>query len=209
MTGRRETERQSLTRRCREVLYTTPLGGIVTGSDHEFMLRLVERHRRAGDKVGCGVAAFIVRENQWRKRGFRIIRTDGSETDFSFLKCISHPSHAGEVRGAMRRAVADQVIGFRRPVGRTTCPVTGVRLEAGEGHVDHAPPAFLELADAFAAGRGGYDAIRLRVADAHMGPELADEAFAASWRAYHRAHARLRVVSAMANLSVLRAGGRR
>ena len=108
----------------------------------------------------------------------------------------------------MRRAVADQVIAFKRAAGAygpLVCEVTGELLTWDGAHVDHAPPVFLTLADQWAALAGGYRAIHLSPAkDGEIGRTLADPG---PWQAFHQEHAHLRIVSRLTNLSLLRIRG--
>lgn len=108
----------------------------------------------------------------------------------------------------MRRAVADQVITFKRAAvaqGPLVCAVTGESLTWDGAHVDHAPPVFLTLADQWAALVGGYPAILLSPAkDGEIGRTLLDPE---PWQAFHQEHAHLRMVSRLTNLSLLRIRG--
>ena len=49
---------------------------------------LLERHNEYRDKVGPGVDHFEVMMTDYGTPCFRIVRTDGSGTDFSFGHCI-------------------------------------------------------------------------------------------------------------------------
>jgi hypothetical protein len=105
----------------------------------------------------------------------------------------------------MRRAVADQIITFKRAAaaeGPLICAVTGDLLTWDGAHVDHAPPVFLTLADSWADRVGGYSAIHLSPAkDGEIGRSLVDPE---AWQAFHRENASLRIVSRLTNLSLLR-----
>ena len=52
---------------------------------------LVKRHDEAGEKVGSGIAHFVVAnapEPYTTQRCFWIVRSDGSRTDFSYQHCL-------------------------------------------------------------------------------------------------------------------------
>jgi hypothetical protein len=140
-------------------------------------------------------------------RCFVVHRVDGSSTDFSFYSCITAPDSTALARKAMRRAIADQVTEFKRASaarGPLVCAVTGQALSWDNAHVDHAPSVFAALADDWAARVGGYPAIRLTpAADGQMGRTLTP-GDAEAWADFHRANAQLRIVSRLANLSLLR-----
>lgn len=192
----------------REVLYRYSPGETVSRpEDQEFLADLILNHPDPASKIGVGIARFEVRDN-WGTHGFWVIRTDGSETDFSFVKCLHPPTKQQTVHVALRRAVMDQMMQFREAAlrnGPAVCPVTGQPIDDSSAHVDHYDPTFFELADSYVAARGGYNAFRvLETADGVFGRRLADPVAAAAWQEYHRANAKLRLVSKKANLSLLR-----
>ena len=51
---------------------------------------LIMRHPSKDEKIGSGIDAIYVRQNPMfpTQRSFWIRRTDGTETDFSYLRCI-------------------------------------------------------------------------------------------------------------------------
>jgi hypothetical protein len=193
--------------RCREIIAATENGELITGDDAEFLLWLLDRHPRAAEKIGRGVAGFTVQDAQLGTRCFVVRRVDGSSTDFSFYSCITAPDVTVLARKAMRRAVADQVSEFKQASaarGPLICAVTGQVLSWDNAHVDHAPRVFAALADDWAKRVGGYPAIRLApAADDQLGRTLM-QVDAEAWADFHRANAHLRIVSRLANLSLLR-----
>lgn len=151
---------------CQTVIAATPDGTAVGDPVVNAFLRgLLDRHPCAGEKKGCGVAYFTAEtERTYGTRHFAVHRLDGTETDFSWQVCVSPPSHKDECRKAMRAAVADQVIAFRRtaftqqPV--QLCALCGTHLSR-QAEIDHAAPSFRELAEQYAAAVGGWDRITL------------------------------------------------
>ncbi len=145
--------------RCREIIGTLENGESVRSDDAEFLLWLLDRHPRAAEKIGQGVAGFTVQSAVMGTRCFVVHRVDGSSTDFSFHSCITAPDSIALVRRAMRRAISDQTNEFKRASaarGPLVCAVTGQMLSWNDAHVDHAPPVFVVLADDWAARAGGY-----------------------------------------------------
>lgn len=197
---------------CQAVLYKYPPGSVVTDpEDEKFLLDLLQLHPNKDTKIGCGVARFEVRpsEKQSRQRTLWLVRTDGSETDFSFVKCLTPPTHARLVRAALREAIVPQINEFVRNAytsgGQVQCPLTRADLsDRKQAHVDHHKPTFDELAQAFAEAEGGWEAISVTSSDGMTGHRLADAHQAQAWDEYHRANASLRLVSIQANLSLLR-----
>lgn len=191
--------------RCRTILYGHQIGETVKGADHDFLVELLGRHPTAAEKIGSGIARFEVRINpRFHKFCFWLIRTDGSSTDFSFMRCLNGaPSHRSLARSAMRAEILPQIHSFKLAGLQTgtRCSVSGEALNEN-CHVDHHEPSFEELADRFAETEGGYDAIQLTPSlDGHVGRRLADPFLAVRWEDFHREHAHLRLVTAHINLT--------
>jgi hypothetical protein len=185
----------------------------IAGEDRAFVEALIRRHPRAEKIIDCGIAHICVQRVPFQEhlQRFVVIRTDGSWRDFSWRKCLHPTSALDDVRRICRRLVADQVAGFARAFwrehpGGARCPVLGVPITPKTSHVDHAPPLFHELVQAWLdAERLVPDDIEIAYKTGYQGcSEFADPLLAERWREFHRAHARLRVVSAQANLSTLR-----
>src|SRR5271155_1241951 len=64
-------------------------GERVTEADSLDLVSLMERHPEWVAKVGRGVSHFEVMLTDQNTKCFRIVRTDGSGTDFSYRRCIS------------------------------------------------------------------------------------------------------------------------
>ncbi|MDH2429680.1 DCL family protein [Sphaerisporangium sp. TRM90804] len=199
---------------CRDVLYHYPAGARVHDPTHErFLIDLLQLHPDTERKVGSGIDHFEIRANPLypNQVSFFIVRTDGSETEFSFTKCLTPPTQRHLVLNAMRQAVGPQVIAFLHATFRdgdeVRCAVTGAILNGPDGaHVDHYDPEFLVLATDYVLAHGGWDAFELFSTDGAVGPSFADVKQAEAWVDHHRMPASLRVVSIRANLSLLRRG---
>jgi len=203
-------------RRVRDILAryaTTQAMERIGGADRAFVEALIARHPRAALIVDCGIAHVCVQRVPFAEhlRRFVVIRRDGSWRDFSWRKCLRPTDALDDVRRICRRLVADQVAGFARAFWRqhphgASCPVLGVRMTPKDAHVDHAPPVFAELVQAWLQEERlePEDIEIVYRADYGGRSEFADPLLAERWREFHRAHARLRVVSAQANLSTLR-----
>lgn len=181
--------------------------------DALLLSELLSIHPEADQKIGVGISGFHVeRDREWGKtRGFFVDRIDGTSTDFSFLTCIDGKNPRNEVHQALRTAVKEQIVEFKRCalLAECVCPVTGVRLGAKNSHVDHQPPktfAWLVqnwMSDAIL----DYESLVLvPSADNQFACRLADAGLRDCWAEYHRENAVLRLVSARANLSDIRRG---
>lgn len=154
------------------------------------------------EKQGPGVAAVRVLPIEYGVYGFWLDWVGGGGTDVSYRKALSSPTHRSEVLDAMRRAVAEQVYGYRRRAfasGPQRCALTGLELTEETCAVDHEAPRFADLAAAWLAtvggdGRVGLMASRVGQAGRSMLPEQER-----CWAAYHLEHARLRLLHRNAN----------
>lgn len=181
--------------------------GTATPADDEFLRDLVAIHPDSKAKIGSGIERF---ETRWNlgNIGFWIIRTDATQTDFSFLKCLYGCGAEDLVRSAMRSAVRDQLAMVRAAAleAGACCPISGEQLTAENCHADHAEPFFIDIADAFASSVGGYGVIGTRALDGAFGRRFADETQEQRWIHFHQSRAQLRAVSKRTNLSTLRRG---
>jgi len=200
------TVREERLARCRAILYGSAFGQPLAGADHDFLAALLALHPDAPRKCGAGVEHFEVRANPRfpGQRTFWLVRRDGSETDWSFMRCLDGTAPVrGLVQQALRAEVVDQVVEFKQRglAAGERCALTGVPLD-DSCHVDHDAPRFEELADAFVARHGGYERMAITASeDGLIGRRLTDAVLTSEWRVFHAARARLRLVTAHANLT--------
>lgn len=199
----------------KEMLGRYKVGDRVSEADFLDLASLLERHPEYAQKVGCGVSHFeVMLDKEHGTKCFRIIRTDGSGTDFSYGWCIkqSAPSRKQEVSQAFRRVVRidlyrrrDQFFAEHKDAdGRVTCAVTKERITLEEGHMDHRPPMTFEvIVTTFLEGRGlSLDQVPLTSGqDEQVSAEITDEALASAFSKYHAKMARLDFVKQKVNLA--------
>ncbi len=189
-------------------------GERLTEEDGLDLVALLERHTEYVDKVGCGVGHFEVMRTEHGTQCFRIVRTDGSGTDFSYIHCISQraPSRKQEVSQGFRRAVKldlyrarDRFFAAHKGAdGLVACAVTSERIGRDQGHMDHCPPMTFEvIVTTFLCGRGlSLDDVPLTTGrDEQVSPEVTDEALRDNFRSYHARVARLDFVISSVNLA--------
>jgi hypothetical protein len=187
----------------RAVLYSYAPGETLSRNHAAFILDLLDLHPESDLKVGCGVKLFTVQRNHpYNSVGFWIQRVDGSVTDFSYISCLSPPTPRKEVLSAMREEIHGQIREYRQASQETHCAITGEPINPDNSHVDHTIP-FIELAEAFSVEDGTpLDDMSINeTADGDVLTRLKDRDLAKRWQDYHREHARLRMVTATANLS--------
>jgi hypothetical protein len=198
---------KAATAHFRTILHRHGAGVRIPEPDATGLCWLLERHPYAAQKVGCGVKYFTTQhEAEYGTLHFVLVRTDDSQTDFSFLHCIKAPTALSDAKQAMRAEVTPDILDakaefFRRNAnadGKVLCPVSNVWIGPEEADADHAPPhLFGPMATMFLAARGiepdaGF-------VDDHgdnlIGPRMRDRALAADWRKYHHRLAAIRVIA--------------
>lgn len=184
-------------------------GAAVIGQDAADLAALLKLHPHYMAKLGCGIAGFTVRLDDFGQQGFELIRTDGSRTDFSYRECISPTSPRTRFRGALRLVVAADIVTARNAYldhnsGRIFCAETGVRLALAEAHLDHRwPLTFEALAEEFGTVHSlvDYGSLLAPHRDGNTGDRLVDPRLAANFRDFHAAVAELDFVSKQVNLA--------
>ncbi len=197
------------------VLSSTPFEQALTGVEFLVLRDLLNWHPDAEQKIGVGIERIEVRRNETHAknaRGFWLVRSDGSETDFSYLKCLQgERSHRIKFLAACRFAVKDHITLYRDEFFRVapvpTCALTGVPITPENSHVDHTPPyTFERITQAFAM-LNGLDmedvSLTLGGMDGVLVPLFSSLTMRDNFVQFHNNHAALRVISAQANLSIV------
>jgi hypothetical protein len=189
-------------------------GDRVAGVDAFDLAALIERHAEYGEKVGVGVNRFEVMTTDQGTQCFRIVRSDGSGTDFSYPHCVRgrSSSRKDEVSRAFRQAIRfdlydarDNFFSEHRDArGLIPCAVSHARIPPEQGHMDHRPPLTFEvIVTTFLEGRGlGYENVPITTgADNQVVPTLTSEGLSNDFRQYHARIARLDFVTSTINLA--------
>jgi hypothetical protein len=187
-------------------------GARVNESDRGYLEELLKRHPEYRAKVGCGVSHFEVMRTEFGSHCFRIVRTDGSGTDFSYRSCIKgrHPSRKAELSEAFRQVVKWDIWYTREaifvkqgdPRNRVPCAVTGELLSRDDGHMDHVPPMTFEvIIETFLAGKSmsPEDVPIATPMDNQVAAKITDEGLCDAFRLFHARVARLNFVKKSVN----------
>jgi len=210
--------KKEVEKHIQHILYSYQVGETVNSEHARFLLALLHNHPSATEKIGCGIQAFEVRQNQrfTTKRGFYLIRLDGTEDDFSFMKCIYPSSPLVLFKAICRRLTGRRMYWIKveyfatheNEEGKIQCPVTGQWISSDQAHVDHMPPyTFERIVTDFIQTQGiQVDQIVLKETEGEndVGQTFADPLLAEKWIAFHDARASFRIVSEWANLSILK-----
>ena len=210
INGEAFDSKTALTNRCREILCRFSPGEQLSADDEMFMRGVLKLHVDAEEKHGAGIKNLWVRPDDWGKQCFEIERVDGTRTDFSFIACVSYGSAESDLKQAMRATIRYQILAFKRDAfgnkTHLTCPVTGETVTQETCHIDHETPGFDVIASLWLQGTG-LDLAQIALSgfgDGEMTKWIVDDDIRERWQTFHLEHAKLRVVSVRANLSVLR-----
>lgn len=195
---------------CKAILNSTEPGVILDRETSAMIFDVLSMHPYADEKIGVGVQAFGVQRNpQYGKKEFVVYRTDGSSTEFSYLKCLKSRTNKADFTQALRQAVAGGIIAFQRQyfkqAANPVCPLTGITLTPQNSHVDHIhPQTFSSLVEGFVRGyKMDINSVELLSGgDNNCIVQLKDKYLEKAWIEYHWRYAQLRVVSARANLAM-------
>lgn len=204
--------KKALQERVREVLWFYRDGDVVDMFDTPFLISLFMRYPNAEQKIGCGISHIMVRRNlvYRQTQGFWIMRVDGSETDISYLECLTETPHHKRFERACRVAIEPSIMGFKQlafalSAGLIACPLTGDILTLTDSHADHiAPKTFKKLLADFVKIHGidiSGVSVNGRGVDGAIQDTLDSTELEKQWIAYHDANADLRIVSRLGNLS--------
>lgn len=199
---------------CKAMLARYRDGEFVNDEDSQFLRTLLERHPEAHDKIGVGVTRFFRKRTSQGTSCFWVERNDGSTSDFSYKSCVNAKGNTleQEFAEACRQAVqsdldAAKLAHFQKhgnAQGKVPCEVTGELVAIYESHLDHQKPMTFEVIvrTFIAANRITIRPDMLSAPrDAQFVTTFVDEKVRQEFREYHNSVARLRIVTARANLS--------
>lgn len=209
--------KKDIERHVRSIIEQHDVGSLLGDDESVFLLDLLQRHHRAAQKIGIGIASIRVDLNtEWKPtKMFTLIRRDGSETDFSYRACIYPRNKTQDFQEACRQAVIADVLQFKRDYylrqadafNRVQCVVSRKFIDWNQAHVDHDQPwPFREIVKAYRIERNiDIDAVDLiGDEDGESQYRFRDAAIVADFQEFHRQRARLRVIGREANLRAKR-----
>lgn len=158
------------------------------------------RHPETLEKIGDGIDHIKVGRVSHNTRCFWIVRTDGSEVDFSVSTAMSgQPSPKACVSAALREEINGQISAYRRDQPETVrCALCNSPTIREEAFVTYLDPTFDEMATQFVNNHGGWEALSEK-AVGPFGRQLVDRDAASDWRVYHHTRARLSLTHPQCN----------
>ncbi|MFD3997151.1 DUF3223 domain-containing protein [Streptomyces sp. NPDC058583] len=125
--------------------------------------------------------------------GFRVIRTDGTHVDFSYLECLKPRTFRQQVLNVMGDEVKQTKTDYfesRRAAGTLHSDSSGQLLDTANTAVSpFQGPSFNEIATEFAESLGGWEAIELTSSAEQGLGRFVDRDLAQRWFDHHRSRA--------------------
>ncbi|CAM8819869.1 DUF3223 domain-containing protein [Burkholderia pseudomallei] len=195
--------KEALKARLKSYLDSAPDGPVTNAVAIEKLQYLLLLHPRAIEKIGAGVASFVIARNERGSgKGFKLIRVDGTEERFSYKACLDGqtPTDRSRAVEALRFAVRPQLMVFRRSLALpVACALTGEMIaDHADLHVDHSKPFWL-LVREFCL-REGVNLAALKTVGNGEQLTLQDEEMVCRFQRFHEKHARLQPTRKRANL---------
>jgi len=122
--------KESLKRDIQKIFSSSEYGlNEFVNEEHKNILNdLLKYHPYYKEKIGCGILGFKIYLTKYKNKSFRLIRVDGSSTDFSYLKCITNPSLLTKIKHCCRSAINKDILIFKDNLfennSKIICPVT-------------------------------------------------------------------------------------
>jgi len=185
--------------------------------DFQFISELLKRHPEYERKVGSGINVIVIKmDGNWGKtRCFHIQRTDGTETDFSYINCIDNDTSREPMRmfkQSARSAIEEQIVShLSRYLNRNIdsnnnviCQKSLKEIHRDQATVDHTPPITFDkiLTDFLLINSIEPSQIEyIGFGDNEYNKQFRDEKIRIEFADYHRQVAKLRVISRHENLT--------
>lgn len=212
VNGETFATKKALQDRVRSILWAYKDGDMVNMFDAPFLVELFRMHPDSEQKIGCGIASIEVRRNPVypSTQGFWIIREDGSNTDISYLECLTETPHHKRFERACRVAIEPSIIAFKQlsfdmAGGKLQCPFTNEWLTFAGSHADHVAPKTFQVLLSDFLREHGVDVALVKVngkgEDGAIQDTLDSNELKRAWIDYHNSRAELRIVSRLGNLS--------
>lgn len=157
VAGKNFKNKTTLTNYCKFVLNNAEINEELSGEWLAVLKEVVFMHERFQEKTKnleytVGIRLCTVNP---RNRQFYIIRSDGTDTDFSYYKAIGSYNKQTRIKSALRELVRDQVIEFKDSYfrensdskGYVICPETNLKIKKKDSHLDHYPKQFDEIVE--------------------------------------------------------------
>lgn len=202
--------KKQLTETCRSIARQYNFNEVIDCPEHfDFLIELFNSHSEWESKKGCGIKSISVKKDLYGNRYFYLNRFDGTGTDISFVHCITNQTPLQEIKKACRYAVRKEVEAYKRKAVEynvSTCAITGVVLTKENTHIDHYDLTFKQMFDLWISDKSIEELYKKinKTSDNCLLTFFTCDKTIIDFMAFHNQHCKLRAVTKIANLSILK-----
>ena len=182
----------------RQLMQKLDAGTIIDKNDKlfNFFVDLIHRHVEKDIKIGCGISHFLIELNMWKNKNIRLVRTDDSSIDFSWVCAIDKKSKNSYdlLRQAMRFKILNQIQDYKNLFESPySCNICKILTETVD--VDHYGIEFQALVDNFINENPEYPETYDDEPLFHVAVfKQCDNEFAKKWEEYHKRYSKLQLL---------------
>lgn len=199
-------------------MYKVKKGEPLKGIHLKVVDYIFRQHENYEEKIKDMDYTISVRTSSGMNKQYRehyIIREDGTETDFSYVKAIAGKTcKISDIKRALRAVILPQQFAAKNNYfekhqdsqGYVVCPVTNLKVKKKETHTDHFPVKFEKIVADWFADRSlnSESFVLLDGGDNSVNMLVEDKVLEEDFCKYHETHAQYRIVLAKVNLQAAR-----
>ena len=189
---------------CSSILNSYNKGEKLNANDTLTMLNEFENHNDWIEKKGIGVQYVFVGNGKYNEKCFFIHRTDNTDVDISYNKCVSNPSKLVSIKQAGRNTIEYIIQNYKEQnviFNTSTCSVTGEILTKENTHIDHYDMTFDNMIMIW-IDKIGVDSIYDNLDHSGFGLSFKCNDIKNDFITFHNNTCKLRAVTAKANLNI-------
>lgn len=205
--GKIYTTKISLLNDIKKILNSYNLDDTINDTDKKIIVDLLKYHTEYKDKLGPGIDKIKIQETPYKNRGFTLFRKDGSFTDFSYIKCINHPTLLSKIKECCRHAIIEDIINFKQNMfseNKTiVCPITHKNIGYEDCQIHHDNPTFSKIMKRWLKNKKITEEQINKSKDNSYETYFTDKSLIIDFRDFHNSIANLRAISKEGHLKVL------
>lgn len=197
--------------KIKSILYNYNLNNSINKADEEFMIEVFSNHPHFEEKSKDGIKKIIIIKDKYKGRCFAILTSKEEIIDISYIKALKGKCLSKEetINKACRTAIFPIIKKFKKEnliYGVTRCPYTNELLNMENTHVDHYEKTFNELFKLWIKDKDINELYKKIKIDHYNYDDkiFLDKDIIADFINFHNQNTHLRLVSAKANLSIIK-----
>ena len=141
-------KKKEILEKCKSILNKYEIGEYIYWNDFDFMTDVFSKHEEWELKRGLGISDISIIKDTFGGRCFCLHRTDGSNTDISYIKSVYSNTKISDIKKACRSAIRGEIVTFRNNnviYDDSKCAITYETLTKGNVHIDHYDLTFASM----------------------------------------------------------------